>query len=328
MKPDSTVEIIPEKGEPFVHFVPKVNVGDTNDHDEALEPLKNGYQKRPESEYSRQSSNGKKDNSHIYKSAIVLFGILNILLLVLNGLAVHYLANEKAPPQPTSRLCVRCQDIKAHPDDVKTWKHIVQENDTCCLDDPKHLNYLVEYYTERWMKTRLTNSNKTFQYCKDPKRDEFKARPSIKVMGFSEPRIHSEHQRMQWDQHHQLALVPDPTKIQYLEDDAQIVIKQAGVYHVYSQVHFDHKQNSNSLQPVVFSHMIYMNKAGTSIGEGTIVMRSRETECESENPRVVGSSYLASSLQLEDGDRLYVKVYTKDDVMAEPHMNFFGAHML
>ncbi|XP_052793865.1 uncharacterized protein LOC128227402 isoform X4 [Mya arenaria] len=283
---------------------------------------------RSKSAEGRKSFRKKDKNSQIYTSAICLFGILNILLVVLNGLAVFYLVSEKAPPQPTSRLCVRCQDIKAHPDDVKTWKHIVQENDTCCLDDPKHLNYLVEYYTERWMKTRLTNSNKTFQYCKDPKRDEFKARPSIKVMGFSEPRIHSEHQRMQWDQHHQLALVPDPTKIQYLEDDAQIVIKQAGVYHVYSQVHFDHKQNSNSLQPVVFSHMIYMNKAGTSIGEGTIVMRSRETECESENPRVVGSSYLASSLQLEDGDRLYVKVYTKDDVMAEPHMNFFGAHML
>ncbi|WAQ98277.1 hypothetical protein MAR_022650 [Mya arenaria] len=277
---------------------------------------------------SGKSIRKKDKENQIYKSAICLFGFLNILLVVLNGLAVFYLASEKAPPQPTSRLCVRCQDIKGHPDDVKAWEHIVQENDTCCLDDPKHLNYLVEYYTERWMKTRLTNSNKTFQYCKDPTRDEFQARPSIKVMGFSEPQIHSEHHRMHWDQNHLLALVPDPKKIQYLEDDAQIAIKQAGLYHVYSQVHFDHKQNNDSLQPVVFSHMIYMKKAGTSTGDGTIVMRSRETECDSEDPRVVGSSYLASSLQLEDGDRLYVKVYTKDDVLAQPQMNFFGAHML
>ncbi|WAQ98262.1 hypothetical protein MAR_022635 [Mya arenaria] len=255
----------------------------------------------------RMKTNRKNDkNNQIYKSAIILFGVLNILLLVLNALAGYYLASEKPPPQPTSRLCVQCQDIKGHPDDVKTWKHIVQENDTCCLDAPKHLNYLVEYYTERWMKTRLTNSNKTFQYCKDRNGDEFRARPSIKVMGFSEPQIHSEHHRMQWDQNNVLALVPDPKKIQYLEDDAQIAIKQAGVYHVYSQVHFDHKQNNSSHQPVVFSHMIYMKKAGTSTGHGTIVMRSRETECESEDPRVVGSSYLASSLQLEDGDRLYL----------------------
>ncbi|WAQ98278.1 hypothetical protein MAR_022651 [Mya arenaria] len=279
---------------------------------------------------SAESRKSIREDTHkqIYKSAIILFGVLNILLLVLNALAGYYLASEKAPPQPTSRLCVRCQDIKGHPDDVKAWKHIVQENDTCCLDDPKHLNYLVEYYTERWMKARLTNSNKTFQYCKDPTRDEFQARPTIKVMGFSEPQIHPEHHRLHWDQNHPLALVPHPTKIQYLEDDAQIEIKQAGVYHVYSQVHFDHKQNSDNLQPVVFSHMIYMKKAGTSTGDGTIVMRSRETECESEDPRVVGSSYLASSLQLEDGDRLYVKVYTKDDVLAQPQMNFFGAHML
>ncbi|XP_052793867.1 uncharacterized protein LOC128227402 isoform X6 [Mya arenaria] len=274
---------------------------------------------RSKSAEGRKSFRKKDKNSQIYTSAICLFGILNILLVVLNGLAVFYLVSEKAPPQPTSRLCVRCQDIKGHPDDVKTWKHIVQENDTCCLDDPKHLNYLVEYYTERWMKTRLSNSNKTFQYCKNPKHDEFKARPSIKVMGFSEPQIDPKRSLMLWDPRHKLAIVPNRAKIQYLEEDGQIGIKQAGVYHVYSQT-------NSSIHPVVFSHMILRKKAGET--KGTIVMQSRETEGESEDPQVVGSSYLASSLQLEDGDRLYVNVDIKDDVLCQPQMNFFGAHML
>ncbi|WAQ98260.1 hypothetical protein MAR_022633 [Mya arenaria] len=182
------------------------------------------------------------------------------------------------------------------------------------------------HYTERWMKTRLSNSNKTFQYCKNPKHDEFKARPSIKVMGFSEPQIDPKRSLMLWDPRHKLAIVPNRAKIQYLEEDGQIGIKQAGVYHVYSQVHFDHKQTNSSIHPVVFSHMILRKKAGET--KGTIVMQSRETEGESEDPQVVGSSYLASSLQLEDGDRLYVNVDIKDDVLCQPQMNFFGAHML
>ncbi|XP_052793858.1 uncharacterized protein LOC128227401 [Mya arenaria] len=329
-----------EKAESSVDYLPQAKYiknenSDYYDQEDASEPLKcaslNGDVPGIQNsilQRSRHGSDGKKDNNHIYKNVVCLFGLLNVLLLVLNGLAVNFLASEKAPPQQTSRLCVRCQDIKAHPDDVKTWKHIVQENDTCCLDDPKHLNYLTEYYTERWMKTRLSNSNKTFQYCKNQERNEFSPRPSIKVMGYNEPQIHPENQQMYWDQHHTLALVPHPTKIQYLEEDGQIEIKQAGVYHVYSQIHFDHKQNNNSSQPVVFSHMIFLKKAGTTTVDGSIVMRSRETECKNDDPRVVGSSFLASSLQLENGDRLYVKVYSKDEVLAQPQMNFFGAHML
>ncbi|WAQ98258.1 hypothetical protein MAR_022631 [Mya arenaria] len=297
-----------EKAESSVDYLPQAKYiknenSDYYDQEDASEPLKcaslNGDVPGIQNsilQRSRHGSDGKKDNNHIYKNVVCLFGLLNVLLLVLNGLAVNFLASEKAPPQQTSRLCVRCQDIKAHPDDVKTWKHIVQENDTCCLDDPKHLNYLTEYYTERWMKTRLSNN--------------------------------PENQQMYWDQHHTLALVPHPTKIQYLEEDGQIEIKQAGVYHVYSQIHFDHKQNNNSSQPVVFSHMIFLKKAGTTTVDGSIVMRSRETECKNDDPRVVGSSFLASSLQLENGDRLYVKVYSKDEVLAQPQMNFFGAHML
>ncbi|WAQ98256.1 hypothetical protein MAR_022629 [Mya arenaria] len=325
-----------EKGESSVDLLPQVKCTNNNkeadncDQEDASEPLKGDDPEiqRSVSQDSGHRSNGKKDNDCIYKNAIVLFGLLNGLMLVFNAFAVFKLASKNTPPQPTSRLCVRCQDIKGHPDDDKTREHIVPENDTCCLDDPKHLNYLVKYYTERWMKTRLSNSNKTFQYCKNPERNEFSPRPSIKVMGYNEPQIHPENQQMYWDQHHKIALVPHPTEIQYLEDVGQIVIKKVGVYHVYSQVHFEHKQNNNRSQPVVFSHMILMKKAGTITVDGTIVMQSRETEGESEDQQVVGSSYLGSSLQLEDGDKLYVKVITKDDVLAQPQMNFFGAHML
>ncbi|WAQ98261.1 hypothetical protein MAR_022634 [Mya arenaria] len=76
---------------------------------------------RSKSAEGRKSFRKKDKNSQIYTSAICLFGILNILLVVLNGLAVFYLVSEKAPPQPTSRLCVRCQqhgeneDVNLHP---------------------------------------------------------------------------------------------------------------------------------------------------------------------------------------------------------------------
>ena len=80
--------------------------------------------------------------------------------------------------------------------------------------------------------------------------------------------------------------------------------------------------------PIVFSHKIYLVKAGERTEYSELLARGMETPCVSVNNLQSSTSYLGSVFQLQKGDSLYVKVYRKEHIKPVVHMNFFGAHMI
>lgn len=101
------------------------------------------------------------------------------------------------------------------------------------------------------------------------------------------------------------------------------------MYHVYSQVTFEYSSNhTGSFFPLIFCHMVFHVKAGAGNKYRDEIMRSMKTTCDTDDVSQDVTSYIGSVFQLEKGDALFVKVYHKEKVKANPYVNFFGANML
>ncbi|KAH3809641.1 uncharacterized protein LOC127834107 [Dreissena polymorpha] len=274
-------------------------------------------------EETTKGKNNKKNAEKQIRLRIIFFFILNCALFVLICVTAYYLTNERAPPEPNYKLCLKCEDIRGHPDDP--LEHIVETDGTCCLDNNENLKYLVEPYASRWMKMKMHEENATFKVCNNVSRAPTE-KPSIKVMGLSHVQPH-EHHRLHWNQKHEMAIKPDETLIKYRPDDGQIEIMKTGLYHVYNQVHFKIARGT-AYNPAHMGHWVYVKRAGTIEQSEDVLMHNMETECEGPGSEIITSSYLGSDFQLQEGDRLYVKVNKKDTVIPEPHLNYFGVHML
>lgn len=136
------------------------------------------------------------------------------------------------------------------------------------------------------------------------------------------------HGRLVWNASHELAITAHED-IFYRGEDKEIRIGKSGLYHVYSQILFEHNPNTTNLhgRPLVFSHSVYRVMAKDRGGHSQILYRSYDTPCQTKTD-VLSSSYLGSVFQLQRGDSLYVKVSNKEHVKPIPHMNIFGAYML
>lgn len=138
------------------------------------------------------------------------------------------------------------------------------------------------------------------------------------------------HHRVTWDAASEMGIHPHSQRdISYNEKDHEIRIHKSGMYHVYSQVTFEHSgNNTESSHPLIFCHMVFHVKSGTGNEYSDEIMRSMKTTCDSDDVSQDVTSYIGSVFQLEKGDALFVKVYYKEKVKSHPHVNYFGAHML
>lgn len=136
------------------------------------------------------------------------------------------------------------------------------------------------------------------------------------------------HGRLAWNASNELAITGHED-ISYNEKDKEIRIGKSGLYHVFSQVTFQHDPNITSIngRPLVFSHSVCLVTALNRGGHSQILFRGYDTPCQTETGILSSTSYLGSVFQLQRGDSLYVKVSKKEHVNTVPHMNIFGVYM-
>lgn len=109
-----------------------------------------------------------------------------------------------------------------------------------------------------------------------------------------------------------------------LSPDGEIVVPQAGIYFVYSQINFitSHKGPDLQLVQYIFrrtlSHpeLMMLGKAGMS------------QRLDSESRVGLYSSHQGALFQLEQGDKLSLCLSSMDAVLYQPEATYFGAFII
>ena len=142
--------------------------------------------------------------------------------------------------------------------------------------------------------------------------------------------ILGEHHKLQWDGDSDLAIVDK--SISHHKQHGFIEIKKSGLYQVYSQIVLDHDNNTRRLnEPDTYIHRVIQIKAEVSHHISpyeTTLMKACNTHCSTATNRQTITSYLGGSFVLSEGDKLAVKVSNITEIVAVPHLNYFGAYML
>lgn len=277
-----------------------------------------------------KGGNGKIERQ--YKTAIILFSITNVFLLILIIITAVYAFGKPEPPRENVRLCLPCTDLEHHPYDTLQGIEVVDTNSTkCCVKKNEDANLLVGYFADTWIKKYLARENKPLrQYvCNDT---SSAAKPVMKLVGKSESQ-EAKHHKLRWNGDHDLSI--SRGEISHHREHGYIEIKVAGLYQIYSQVVLKHDMHSQQTmhfhQHSMYHHCIILIPNGVThngVPMERTILKNSNPYCSSDSDMHHVTSFVGGAFQLLEGDRIAVKVSNKSEISLEPHMNFFGAHML
>lgn len=111
--------------------------------------------------------------------------------------------------------------------------------------------------------------------------------------------------------------------VSYQFEDGALRINETGLYHVYSRVELVFKDCSATSS---FRHTVFVRRAGKPV---TLMEAHRAGFCPQwSSLSWTTESYLASALQLQTHDRVYVNVSHPFFLSHMHHANFFGLYKI
>lgn len=113
--------------------------------------------------------------------------------------------------------------------------------------------------------------------------------------------------------------------VTYRLQDGGLQVNESGIYHIYSRVELIFKSCSSTSS---FTHSIFVRRRDHSIPL-TLMDAHRTVPCPRQVPHSwTSNSYLASSVQLQKYDRVYVNVSQPAYLSHENYANFFGLYKI
>lgn len=113
--------------------------------------------------------------------------------------------------------------------------------------------------------------------------------------------------------------------VSYQFEDGALRVNETGLYHIYSRVELVFKHCSSTS---FFLHSVFVRR-GERTSPLTLMEAHRAGFCPQQSTRSwTTESYLASALQLETHDRVYVKVSHPTFLSHAHYANFFGLYKI
>ena len=127
---------------------------------------------------------------------------------------------------------------------------------------------------------------------------------------------------------------PTLSRLQYRY--GRLVIQEAGLYFVYSQVHFVkylERAGPNSPQPPIrhahFSHYVYKYNVILANGGDELLLHHSQGSCQNNNNNVDRdeyTSYVGATFRLIPQDEIFIRVSNLSEVMWDPRSTYFGLY--
>lgn len=312
------------------------------------------------------SNNGKKINNKLAESAsnaslnrqirelkryvlglfILLVAAALILIITFSVLFANLkwdLQNHDHPPKigaqmskilEEEELCLVCDEVRLGPSmqEDRALDYFVRKPATankkeeCCIETPAQLMKYLQMFVQRKYREELAHGHIKVDVSTSTAPGE--QRPSAHLMGYPQNKNNVPYipgrliEISEWVSNTDLAFT---NKVQYRH--GRIVILEAGLYYVYSQLSFlerlDDPSSVSTSQSL--SHYIYRYNIIYPNGGEEQMVQSSFTKCSGENKRVGEyTSYLGSVFYLRQGDEVFVKVSDLTLVVWEPKQNYFG----
>lgn len=279
-----------------------------------------------ESLNSKYTDDKRKQDLH---TKVVLFGslLLNVFLIILNGITVDYMVSEQSKITRNSNTCLNCSELKLHPDDDLSLFDVYEGN-VCCVKHGGNYSTVVEKLVTKNLKESLISESPQYQplYC----RREDRVVSVIKLVGklTNIPPPDTRNSRFPWLQW--TTDIPGSTDGLLSNDHTHITVDRTGIYQIYSQLVFHNRRvegpsSYSSGSDRYYVHAIY--KTSTS-GHDERLLGGSYTYYRNQNGETEVSSYIGSPYQLRKGDRIGVKVHDVSQVVPSNLTNFFGMHLI
>ncbi|XP_052783995.1 tumor necrosis factor ligand superfamily member 10-like [Mya arenaria] len=234
-------------------------------------------------------------------------------------------------------LCLLCSEVRLgpSPEEDRMLDYFVRKSGTgasgrgeeCCVETPSQLLKLLQLFVEKKYRTEMASGNIKIEASTDSEPTE--SRPAAHLMGSvrkpEQPAVPGRQFPISyWISNEDLAFT---NKVQYRH--GRIVILEAGLYYVYSQLSFlevfDRPGAQVDTGSQSLSHYIYRYNIIYPHGGEEAMIQNSITKCWGQN-KAFGeySSYLGAVFYLRQGDELFVKVSNLTLIVREPKLNYFG----
>lgn len=276
---------------------------------------------------------------------VICFLILTITFSVIYANLKYDVENHSHPPKvgeqmskilEKEELCLPCDEVRLGPsyEEDRVLDYFVRKPATdtdpeqCCVETPAQLLKMLQLFVERKYREEIAEGN--IKISSSSSGDEGAQPPAAHLMGsVRRPEIPTIPGRQfpisQWISDEDLAFT---NRVQYRH--GRIVIRDSGLYYVYSQISFlevfdvasNHKDDTGSQS---LSHYLYRYNIIYPKGGEESMIQNSITKCWDQN-KAFGeyTSYLGAVFYLRQGDELFVKVSNLTLMVREPKLNYFG----
>lgn len=274
----------------------------------------------------------------------IAFLILIIIFSVLYANLKYDVDNHSHPPKvgeqmsnilEKEELCIPCDEVRLGPsfEEDRALDYFVRKPKTenvaeqCCVETPSQLLRMLRMFVQRKYREEIAEGN--IKIASSDK-DGGEQTPAAHLMGSVRRPDHPtmpgrQFPISQWISDEDLAFT---NRVQYRH--GRIVIRDSGLYYVYSQISFlevfdvasKHNDDSGSQS---LSHYLYRYNIIYPKGGEESMIQNSITKCW-DNNKAFGeyTSYLGAVFYLRQGDELFVKVSNLTLMVREPKLNYFG----
>ncbi|KAL3846461.1 hypothetical protein ACJMK2_017449 [Sinanodonta woodiana] len=290
------------------------------------------YNKDEKQEFVNGGNVGRSSEK-VWKIAIVVLVVVNIILLA-SILAVtitwrNERAGEALSMKQESIMCLPCEDVYHHPDDVIQniqgfEKRTEGDQYMCCGHASKHLDQLVSVYTEKAHQKeknlKLLTSNP--YNCKEGSQV---VKPSAHLVGITKSiQDMHDHHMLKWNQTGKLSKLNE-----VVYEDGKVRVKSSGYYYIYSQITYqDHSDPSPySDNAIVLHHSIHKEYNGGGDTTREKLLESSQSRCQIIGGKSNKTSYIGAVFYLKENDLIQVRVSHPPKLMPSEHSNYFGMYL-
>lgn len=308
--------------------------------------LENGHKSQmTEEAYLRELNKIKRYFIGLLVLVVIAFLILTILFSVLFANLKYDVENHSHPTKvgkqmsntlEKEELCLPCDEVRLGPsyEEDRALNIFVRKPPTetdpeqCCVETPTQLLKMLQLFVERKYREEFAHGD--IKIPSSTTGEGTAEVPSAHLMGSvrraDQPTMPGRQFPVsQWISDEDLAFT---NRVQYRH--GRIVIRESGVYYVYSQVSFlevfdvnsNHNEDTGSQS---LSHYLYRYNIIYPKGGEESMIQNSITKCW-DNKKAFGeyTSYLGAVFYLRQGDELFVKVSNLTLMVREPKLNYFG----